>query len=824
MGRHGNRRGRYWWVAGVVSIVSALLFASGALLQMGVVVISEPVSFSSEAQAALSTQPPSAHLSQSLLPPGVSIPNPTGTVCSWVEANPAVEIIPVLLPFGPACELDLENQIAHLNQVNAAVAVTNLGLTTYDFLNQTAALTADINATFQELLSYYESRAEAIVPYFLNATWNTTTEDQLLVSSGLVPSLEGLEYAFGEQEFQDWNATAAEWNAAFGSSGILNPTQAVVAYGNLRPNTNLISFAGDGTSIGVTPPWEYWAPQNPLLNQPFYFNLMPGGTIVSANYFNSSLGVAEFARYQATDLTNGATFTVPYVNYTDWTNQSVPIVSTADHISQFDLLKLTCLAFCNKNPTVEALGGYAFQNYTQYTRASGFVNTMVPQLFLKPIKANASFYPVPSPGKSVCFSYQANGSGPGPCNSAIIPVGGNATMLSSGPGQVIGGNGTPYGFPATAQSLINNTAIMAHDYWLTLRAITDKGAYPIPATCSIPPPSDAFPVSTNFQNYNLSANNVEGVYLAYLSSIYSLHNISPTNVIGFCNDPDLGMAFNWTGSWNLLLNITASIYVANETTPLYLNGTADPAATYSNSASWPVYHIDPALLYPTEYQMNVPLNTVYPVPANDPVVGVLVNYTGNLFYGQNTNFSPKWGLPTYVSLGGHGDYIYVSGNLSNVSSGTSNSTGDAIAIKSCILLGLFHLNPCPISVTYFDNFTIGLVHAVYSPAALLPGALGGLGALGNSCGFSALNQFYDGWAGYVGSVVADVFAYFGNAVGKIPIIGGGLSYIINGIGCILAWIVVILLFALFAYVAVKVFASIYHSAKSNRRAKSENVS
>ncbi len=45
-----------------------------------------------------------------------------------------------------------------------------------------------------------------------------------------------------------------------------------------------------------------------------------------------------------------------------------------------------------------------------------------------------------------------------------------------------------------------------------------------------------------------------------------------------------------------------------------------------------------------------------------------------------------------------------------------------------------------------------------------------------------------------------------------------------GIGCLLAWIIVILLFALFAYVAVKVGGSIYRSARGRQKAPKENVS
>ena len=61
-------------------------------------------------------------------------------------------------------------------------------------------------------------------------------------------------------------------------------------------------------------------------------------------------------------------------------------------------------------------------------------------------------------------------------------------------------------------------------------------------------------------------------------------------------------------------------------------------------------------------------------------------------------------------------------------------------------------------------------------------------------------------------------------MGGIPIIGGGLAYVIDGIGCVIAWLVVILLFALFAYVAVKVGGSIYRSARGRQKVRKENVS
>src|SRR4029077_2008914 len=147
--------------------------------------------------------------------------------------------------------------------------------------------------------------------------------------------------------------------------------------------------------------------------------------------------------------------------------------------------------------------------------------------------------------------------------------------------------------------------------------------------------------------------------------------------------------------------------------------------------------------------------------------------------------------------------------------------GDAIMIASCVLNGIPQ-NPCDISVTYFDNFTFGLVHAVVPPSSanLFPP----IGGLGSSCGFSSLDQWYDGWAGYFGSAIATVFSNAANAVSGIPVVGGGLAYLISGIGCVLAWIAVILIVALFVYIAARVGFGIYRGVRGQRQSRPENVS
>ena len=296
----------------------------------------------------------------------------------------------------------------------------------------------------------------------------------------------------------------------------------------------------------------------------------------------------------------------------------------------------------------------------------------------------------------------------------------------------------------------------------------------------------------------------------------------------FCGIPALSLEFKWQASWGLRMNITASIFltglVNGTSTPVWPNGTADPGSSYFNPASWPVQHVSPTLLFPYEYQINIPVGLVWPVPINDPLAAIEVNYSGNAYYG-NSVFAPAWGIPSYLQLYGFGNYILISGSISSVPSGTGVTKGDAIDVTSCILNNVSQ-NPCVVQVNYFNNFTyghvVGLNGSISPPNPITGGGGGGLG--GPSCGFNSLNQFYDAWAGNIGSAVAGAFAHFGNAVGNIPIIGGGLASIINGLGCIIAWVIIILIFALFAYIAVKVVVSMYRGAKGSRSAKSDNVS
>lgn len=742
-----------------------------------------------------------------------TLPIPQGVSCALAFASLAALVV-----FGPGCASTSAPNYGAINAANAQVAADNVMINLYNALNLTSSEVANLNATFQELLSYYEARAEAVVPYFLNSTWNTTIYDQIAIESGLVPSLIGVETAFAYQQYQDWNATVHGWDAAFGAGGSFAATSAgfndvLTPPGATPPYVNE-SLALNGHDMNVSRPFEYWTstPVNGYGTNATYFSIAPGGTVVDANVFNAT-DFSSFANYTVYDLTQGFSFPVPRVSYLDWSTNDYPIVTTLHHIGQFDLLKVVCSQACAgaagpNNPawtTFETSGAYALSNATPFNpKGENIYNSMVPSLLLSLAGSSGQLPPgrviVPSNVDSVCITLTPT-PGTGVCSTHMVPTTGNSAALGSGPGSAVAGPRTLLEFAATAQRLVNNTMKMAYDYWLTLHAVTEGGKYAIPANCAIPTPSDALPTSTNLQNYNLSANNLEAVYLSYLNAVAQEYGQVFTNTVGFCGDPNLGFSFNWTGSWNLLLNVTASVYLSNGTTPVYLNGTAAPTVSYSNVASWPVYNVDPALLYPEEYQMNVPVGTVYPVPINDPLTAVLVNYPHNVEYG-NRALVPAWGVPTYASLSGNGNYVGVSGVLTNIGSGRANSSGDAIEINSCVYKGIVQ-NPCDISVTYFNNFTIGLVHAVIPPVLFPPPGPNPFSLGGTACGTSGLNSWYDSWAGYVVSGVSSVFVYAGDGAARIPIIGAPLSGFLTTLGCVLGWVALIIVVFLIAWLVVK---------------------
>ena len=691
--------------------------------------------------------------------------------------------------FGPGCYFPQSN----VNQANEAAGAQNIITTLDNYLNITNSEVANQNATFQELLSYYEARAEAIVPYFLNNTWNQSVYDAIAVDSGLVPSIEGVESAFSYQEYQDWNATAGSWDALFGSSGTYKSSTAAFAL-----DGGVIAF--NLYNINVSVPFEFWTagPRSLFLpgipgGNTTYFNMEPGGTIIDANWDN--LTGAVYGNYTVYDITQGTQFTVPDVTYSQWVENKWPVESTIHNIHQFDLLKVVCSSRCVTayNSTFETSGAYAFRNSsTVLPVGSNTLGSMIPLIQLSQTSTASpagelTSMSVPRITSTTAPQYACIDLNPIPtfaCSTSEAPVGGDSIQLGTGPGSVIGGNATLVSFASTAQHLINNTMVMAYDYWVTLRAITLNGTYSVPANCGIPTPSDAFPVATNYLNYNLSVNNVEAIYLAYLNAVAREYGEVFTSSVGFCGDANLGFSFNWTEDWALALNITASVYLygtVNGTgTPVELNGTAAPNTTYANVASWPAYSVDPALLYPYEYQQDIPLNTRFPIPINNPMIGVLVNYAGNVGYG-NAAFTPAWGVPTYVSLVGNGNYTNVSGQSTSIPSGNPVAKGDAIVVTACVLNGVPQ-NPCDVSVTYFNSFTIGLVHAILPPTPT-PTPGGGGGA-----------------SGFNGGICSSLFSW-------IPLIGSSVTALCNFILGVLEIVLIIVVLAVAIWAVSKLYGS-----------------
>jgi hypothetical protein len=554
----------------------------------------------------------------------------------------------------------------------------------------------------------------------------------------------------------------------------------------------------------------------------FYANLMPGGTIVNAQWSYSG---QPLANWSVTDITNGsATFTVPTLNFTDWnTEHAVPIISTLHHISPFDLLKVTCISDCQASgvlTNVEMSGGYAFENIAGHSSALNAINTGAYsiRLFANVTDPPASF-PVPRPNANVCINV---GDYPSTLNCTTletVPTGGSSRSLGSGPSAVVAGNMTLMSYGPTMQNLVNNTMTMAYDYWLTLRALTNDGQFAIPPNCAVPTPSDAFPDATDFANYQLSSANIEIAYLSYLNAVARAYDSSFTNGEGWCGDSNLVLHYNLTATWDPALNITASEYYYGAQGAESVSGASLPNESYSNVSTWAIRGSQPVLLYPFEYQMDVPVGTTYAIPVNDPVVSLLLNYAGNQYYGELG--SPSWGLPTYSTMNGAGNFVYANGTLSGYASGRAAGSGDAINISACVLNGVPQ-STCDISVTYFNIFAIGLVHGLQSPRGQHITNNYPLGTT-NDCGFGVLSAWYDSWLGYAGSVVANAFSYFGNMANGIPIIGGGLSYLIKGIGCIVAWIVVIAIVGLFLYVALKIIVPIIRGGVRATARRSENV-
>lgn len=788
----GRRKRSAWSVTAVSAFVLVLLFGM-------------PIFSSGAIKEQVSDQ--SAPPVQPSLAPSQSPLDPIAQYCNLALSLGPVDIA-TYTPLGPACGDLAKFNPTVLNSINAHVAANNTAISTGDFLNITNAAVANLNATVQELLSYFEDRAESIIPYFLNQSWTQQIYDEIAIDSGLVPAIEGYELAYAFQQFQDWNATAQTWNAAFGASGQFHSTSAALEQSKIEGGSPVNApIVRNGFNLGVTRPWQWWGtePFNNSTGMPVYFNLDPGGTVINAP--SSIPGETVYPTLTIDDLTQNFAVPVPQVNASNWANQTnIPIVSTADHIGQFDLLKLTCSANCGASgifTSAQVSGGYAFENYSTADAGSTLISLMSYKIAIYNFAAANIFQAWVPQSTKVCVSLNPDPSGNDSCATYLEPTGGLSTATGSGPGAVAGSNRTLFSYASTMKGLVNNTMTMAYDDWVTLRALTENGTFAIPSDCSIPTPSDAFPADTDFANYQLNPLDLEVVYLSYLNSVARAYGESFTNGMEFCSDPNLALTYNWSHAWSPLLNISASVYLAGGQGPLFPNGSLDPTSQYTKPATWPVTNVDPSFLYPFDYQMDIPTNTVYAVPVNDPVAAVLMSYAGNVGYGIGR--SPSWGLPTHLDLTGSGNYIQISGSLSSVGSGSSNASGDALYLSSCTLRGVPE-NPCNVSVTYFNNFTFGIVHGLQSPVAAGGGGGGGGGiGLTNSCGATVFNQWYDEWAGYVVETVSGFFGFIASGASAIPVVGGVFAAAIDGLGCLLAWITLIVLVVLIAVALWKIF-------------------
>jgi hypothetical protein len=598
-----------------------------------------------------------------------------------IPSGPAICQVAATVYFGllgPACGYaaatsEWQSYAASVQSVTAHNLMTAL----YNSLNQTNSEIANLNATVQETLSYFEQRAEAIVPYFIGVPWNQSIADAIATYSGLVPSIEGMVMSYAYQIYQDYHSLALSWKNIYGPGGgfagggyydflLLNCTgYRGTSANNTACGTLVHSSNGADQWFNVTTPWETWTGVTPTgSSDTAYFNLAPGGTVICVPVALS----VPCPTYKVYDLTTGTVANVSTVSVANWQNNSgIPILSNASHFGQFDLLKLVCTSTCNATqPYVEAANGFIFRNVSATNPdifpLSGagkglYPDTMVPRSFLSTPASGVVGTAVPSLDFKICMSIALATAQT--CSTPKVPEAGVSLGFGSGPSAVNGGNNSPMRYARTMQNLVNDTMNVAEVYFLTLRTITDNGTYAIPADCAIPFPSDALPTATQPGNYNLSIANGLAVYWAYLGAVGKAYGVPGVPGFEFCGDPHLGLRFSWSQNWTLRTNITASVYLGGpNSTAVYPNGTVDPAETYSNPATWPVYKVDPTLLFPYEYQTNIPTNTVYPIPFNDPIAAVLVNWSQNNGYGTNLAGIPSWGVPTYLQLQGAGNAVW----------------------------------------------------------------------------------------------------------------------------------------------------------------------
>lgn len=813
----GTARRSRWTVP--LSLAVILLTLTSTLLNGAVIVSERPT-----APYAVGSPPESIAPRASPLPssPLDYLPSSGSQLCQILFDSLVYTV------YGYVCELGFSQGASGVVAGTRPDAINNTVIDLYNYLNQTASGAATFNATSQELLSYYADRAEAMAAYYVNQSWSPLVADEVATYSGFAASVEGMVTAIGEQEYQDWNASVQSFQNKFGAGQIYccsGTTNMLVApYPNPTADASGIFVEGDQPqTFSITAPWEVWPSLTPSgANQSYYFNIEPGGTLLNANFDNAS---GSGANWTVTDLTTGANFPVPSLSFNAWVADSptgsgriAPLTQTY-HVGQFDLLKATCDSGCAGGwPDLLTSGAYVFTNLSALKpRAIGSIPqsmegnaVLFADSHVGGVLGNANLsVPLPLPGQGVCIGGTSAFAGAGACSTETVPTGGFATDMSSGPGQVVGGTGALSGYGQTLEQLSTNVLVLAQAYHDVLRAITDNGTYAIPPLCSLPFPSDAFPSATNPAVYGLSVPNVEVAYLAYLGAVGRVFGTTFTGSMNVCGDSNLGIVYNWSSSWQLKLNLTASVYLGSPSGAVYANGSLDTSSVIADPSTWPIRDVSPAILYPYEFDMNVPVGAVYPIPLNDPTAALLINYTGNEGYGTYPlGHTPKWGVPAYLTLNGHGDYVYVSGASSTTSSGLPNSTADAIYISSCDLAGVSK-SVCPLSAIYFNNFTFGVIHANLAPSCASlgtcpssSGGFGTLGGLGSGCGFQALDQWYDGWAGYIGSTVAGGFSAIGSLGSGIPVIGGGWSGFWNGLGCVLAWIVVIIVFFVLVYFVV----------------------
>lgn len=733
-----------------------------------------------------------------------------------------------------ACAL-YDEGVTHTVGVNEPDTAKDIMIALSNYLNETASEQANTNASYQELLSYYAARAEAIVPDFLGQTWNTTTEDEIISYSGLTSALAGQELSIADQEYYNWNATVWSYQNAFGAgqeyggvsydgSTVTNLVASNPAFGN-DGGSYFIEGDEDGDQFNVTLPWEVWS-GFPLEGvdtskdygaPTIYFTLATGGKVVDANIYNYSS--PSYASWNVTDITTGVTWEVPDLSFDAFASDSLNnLTNVPSSVGPLDLLKAVCSANCTQDAGyLETAGGYAYEDAAP---TGGYIpaweewdntqlNTMVPELYISDslyfgaghVKAGEALTPVPDGDLGVCIEFGNQISGTNDCVTPYVPTEGDATQLGSGPAAAVGGNDTLSQFAQTAQNLVNNTELEVEAYFDVLSAATDDGNYTIPATCEIPTPSDALPTSADPRFYGLSEDNVLAIYLAYLDANAKVYNGVFSSSTDLCGDPNLGFSFNWTQNWTLRVNITASIYLGSTEGPIGVNGTADPLEVYSDPSTWDFRDIVPTILYPSEYYLDVDVGAIQPIPSNDPTAAMLVDWAGNEYYG-NTSWSPDWGIPTYLSLTGYGNQVYPNGTPSSYGGGSSLEDGDAIEITSCVVNGN-ETSPCDLAATYFDVFTVGIQHAFIYPSCAAVGDCPGQNNLPNDtttarevCGTGSMNQWYDAWAGDIVTGVASVFIYVGNAVSGVPYFGGPMAAFFYDIGCLFGYIVLVVVLIL----------------------------